>query len=89
MKQKRYTHKAAITKGELGQFSKIREEFEELCDAHEQGTAMFEIIEMADLLGAILHYIWNRYLMLSPMLYVLCLARGAWKTIARAACKLR
>ena len=50
-------HKTHIKKGTLGQFSKIIEEFEELKDAHNQGSKIMEFIELSDLLGAIEAYI--------------------------------
>lgn len=54
-------HIKDIEKGKLGEFSKIREEFEELQDANEQKSSVLEICELADLLGAIEAYAkkWN------------------------------
>jgi hypothetical protein len=49
-------HKKEITKGELGEFSKIQEEFEELKDAFEQKNKVLELCELCDLLGAIEAY---------------------------------
>lgn len=49
-------HSREIPKGELGAFSKIIEEYEELCDAHTQGVKVLEICELTDLLGAIEEY---------------------------------
>lgn len=46
-------HKVKIEKGVLGEFSKIREEFEELQDAVSQDHPVLEICELADLIGAI------------------------------------
>jgi len=46
-------HKVKIVKGELGQLSKIREEFDELTDAHYQGVRILMLCEVADLVGAI------------------------------------
>lgn len=54
-------HKKKINKGTLGEFSKIREEWEELCDAHDQDGKVLEICELADLYGAISLYIKNKY----------------------------
>lgn len=45
-----------ITKGELGKFSKIREEYEEFCDAYNQKNPVMELIELTDLIGAIESY---------------------------------
>lgn len=54
-------HNKKIKSGVLGKFSKIREEFEELKDAHEQKCAVLEICELCDLIGAIELYAekWN------------------------------
>lgn len=55
-------HKNEIVKGEIGEFSKIKEEFDELTDAHEQGLDVLEICEITDLIGAIEAYTikkWN------------------------------
>lgn len=46
-------HKKFITKGTLGQFSKIQEEYQELEDAYQQDCQIMMILECADLLGAI------------------------------------
>lgn len=46
-------HTKHIEKGTLGEFSKIREEYEELTDAVNQGSKVMEICEMCDLIGAI------------------------------------
>lgn len=46
-------HKREIEKGTLGEFSKIREEFEELSDANEQDNPVLQICELCDMLGAI------------------------------------
>jgi hypothetical protein len=54
-------HLKEIKKGTLGEFSKIKEEFEELMDANEQKNSVLEICELSDLLGAIEAYAkkWN------------------------------
>lgn len=54
-------HTRDIEKGQYGQFSKIREEFEELEDAFIQKDEILMICEMADLIGAIEGYAskWN------------------------------
>lgn len=46
-------HLNEITKGSVGEFSKIREEFEELEDAFCQRNKVLQICELCDLLGAI------------------------------------
>lgn len=50
-------HTRKINKGILGEFSKIKEEFEELEDAHNQNNPVLELCELADLIGAIKHHI--------------------------------
>ncbi len=50
-------HKTLIPKGELGQFSKIIEEMEELKDAHLQNNSIMEMVEISDLIGAIEAYL--------------------------------
>ena len=54
-------HTKEIKKGELGQFSKIKEEFEELDDAVYQQDPIMILCECSDLIGAIKHYAanWN------------------------------
>lgn len=50
-------HLAEITKGELGEISKIREELEELEDAVHQGVKIMALVELSDMLGAIEAYL--------------------------------
>jgi|TARA_R110000851_G_scaffold47424_1_gene115105 hypothetical protein len=54
-------HKVEIEKGELGEFSKIREEFEELQDAVGQDDSLLILCELSDLYGAMEEYLkkWN------------------------------
>lgn len=52
-------HTKEIKKGELGQFSKIEEEFEELKDAYEQDDPIMMLCECSDLIGAIKHFVNN------------------------------
>ena len=54
-------HKRKIERGELGHFSKIREEYQEFKDAYEQGNPILELCELADLIGAIEAYTLNHY----------------------------
>lgn len=42
-----------IPKGELGQATKILEEVLEFMDAHKQGVAIMELVELSDLVGAV------------------------------------
>ena len=46
-------HLVAITRGELGELSKIREELDELEDAMVQGSRIMAQVELADLMGAV------------------------------------
>lgn len=50
-----------ISKGKIGEFSKIQEEFEELKDAIEQGDRVLTICELTDLIGAIEFYASNNF----------------------------
>lgn len=50
-------HTKQIQKGELGEFSKIKEEFEELEDAYSQNDPIMIICECSDIIGAIKHYV--------------------------------
>jgi hypothetical protein len=50
-------HKQDIPKGELGQFSKIKEEFLEFEDAVNQGDLILQFCELSDMIGAIEAYI--------------------------------
>lgn len=54
-------HKKEIQKGVLGEFSKIKEEFEELEDAVEQGEKLLQLCELSDLIGAIESYSENKH----------------------------
>ena len=46
-------HITPITKGILGEISKIQEEIDELADAKAQGCVIMELVELSDLYGAI------------------------------------
>lgn len=54
-------HKKQIERGVIGEFSKIREEYEEFKDAVEQDDSILSLCELSDMIGAIEHYIaqWN------------------------------
>jgi len=54
-------HLKEIIKGEIGSFSKIKEEFMELEDAVEQKDVVLILCELSDLLGAVESYTerWN------------------------------
>ena len=49
-------HTYAITKGKLGNISKIQEELDELKDASNQECKIMALVELADMLGAIEAY---------------------------------
>ena len=53
-------HLTEIAKGEIGEISKIEEEVAELRDAHEQNATIMELVELSDLVGAIMLYL-ERY----------------------------
>lgn len=50
-------HLKPISKGILGQASKIQEELDELLDAEQQGSKLMVLIELSDLYGAIEEYL--------------------------------
>lgn len=50
-------HLEEIPKGTLGELSKIQEELYELADAQKQGVKIMELVELSDLVGAIIAYI--------------------------------
>ena len=54
-------HKREIQKGVLGDFSKIKEEFDELSDAFEQGDKILQLCELTDLVGAIESYVESKF----------------------------
>lgn len=50
-------HKIKISKGKLGEFSKIKEEFQELQDAHKQNDKILILCELSDIIGSIEEYL--------------------------------
>lgn len=54
-------HINEIEKGVLGESSKIIEEVAELHDAEEQGNKVLALCELADLIGAIDHYLEKKF----------------------------
>lgn len=50
-------HLRPIRKGELGELSKLEEELAELQDAAAQGCRVMELVELADLFGAMRLYL--------------------------------
>lgn len=61
-------HLYTITKGQLGKYSKVIEEFTEFTDAIEQDCSIMALVELSDLIGSIKSYfyennketIWNK-----------------------------
>ncbi len=72
-------HLKPIEKGVYGEFSKIREEIEELLDAHEQNNRVLEIVELTDLLGAIEAYVQKNNLTLRDLTAMMELTKKAFK----------
>lgn len=54
-------HLKEIPKRNYGSFGKIMEELEELNDAHEQGSKIMQLVELADVYGAIEGYLQERF----------------------------
>jgi hypothetical protein len=46
-------HLTKIERGEIGEISKIKEEFAEFLDATTQGVAIMQLVELSDLFGAV------------------------------------
>lgn len=73
-------HKREITRGVLGEVSKIKEEFEELMDAYEQDSPVLEICELCDMIGAIEAYAKNFNLTLLDLIKMKEATAEAFKT---------
>jgi hypothetical protein len=54
-------HIRKIKRGTFGQISKIREEYEEFCDAVDQSNPVMKLVELSDLIGAIEAYVEQRH----------------------------
>lgn len=50
-------HEKKVSKGVLGEASKIQEEFEEFMEVHNRDCKVLELCELSDLVGAIDHYL--------------------------------
>jgi len=72
-------HKRIIKKGIIGEFSKVREEFEELTDAEEQKCKGLIICELTDLVGAIEEYAKKYNLTLEDLKQFSDLTKSAFK----------
>lgn len=72
-------HKNKIEKGEVGKFSKIKEEYQELEDAYEQSNPVLELCELTDLIGAIEAYSLNKYnIKLEDLIKMMCCTKEAF-----------
>lgn len=71
-------HKKKIIKGDIGEISKIREEFDELMDAHEQGNAVLELVELSDIIGAIGAYAKRYNVSLQDLVQMALLTKSAF-----------
>ena len=72
-------HKTKIEKGVIGEFSKIKEEFDELTDANEQKCTILEMVELCDLLGAIEEYVKKYNLTIEDLIQMKDLTKSAFK----------
>lgn len=72
-------HTREIEKGVLGEFSKIKEEFEELEDAVKQDIKPLILCEISDLLGAIEEYCKKYNLSLDDMIKFSNLTKKAFR----------
>lgn len=54
-------HLTQIPKGQLGEFSKIKEELLELEDALQQNCRIMALVELSDMLGAMRHFLSNHF----------------------------
>ncbi len=73
-------HQREIKKGQLGEFSKIVEEIEELLDAHQQSAKMLELCEFCDLLGAIEAYTAKNNITLNDLIQMKNLTKSAFES---------
>jgi hypothetical protein len=54
-------HVTKISKGVIGELSKIQEELDELKDAELQNCSVMQLVELSDLIGAIDAYMEHRF----------------------------
>lgn len=73
-------HLTKITKGVLGEFSKIKEEFLEAEDAIEQNNSVMALVELSDLLGAIEAYAKTFNMTLNDLLTMKDATKRAFET---------
>ncbi len=72
-------HINKIEKGILGEFSKIKEEFQELEDAFHQNNKILQICELSDLIGSIEEYIKKYNITLNDLISFSNLTKSAFK----------
>lgn len=72
-------HLKEIEKGIVGEFSKIKEEFQELEDAQEQQSKVLIICELTDLVGAIEEYAKKYNLTLADLKQFSDMTKSAFK----------
>lgn len=76
-------HTIQIDKGVLGEFSKIKEEFQELEDAVNQENKVLQICELCDLIGAIEIYSEKFNLSLQDLIKMKDSTKNAFKSGTR------
>ncbi len=76
-------HKTKIKKGVIGEYSKVKEEFEELTDAVRQNNKVLIICELTDLLGAIEEYVKKFNLSINDLKGFSDLTKSAFKEGSR------
>ena len=77
-------HVNKIQKGKLGEFSKIKEEFEEAVDALEQHNPVMMLVELSDMIGAIEAFAKTQYnIKLSELINMKEATQRAFKTGSR------
>jgi len=67
-----FKHRNIIERGEAGQLTKIKEEYDKLVDAHDQKKAIFALIEASDLVLAVGRFVNKQYKF--PLLLIILLA---------------
>lgn len=72
-------HLTEIEKGELGEFSKIKEEFLEAKDSFAQGNPIMTLLELSDLIGAIEAYAINHNMSLEDIIKMKDATKRAFK----------
>lgn len=76
-------HKSNISKGTLGEASKITEEYLEFMDAVEQGSKVMELVELSDLIGATEEYLKKYNLTIQDLIGFSDITKRAFKNGAR------